>query len=231
MTFWDHLDELRKTLWHSLLCIVALSALAFCFREILFKIMLAPLPEGVNLVNLEIAGQFMTHVKAAIIAGFVASIPYLVWELWKFIAPALYPSEERGVRRVFALSSFFFYAGVAVGYFILLPLCLRFFNDYTISVQVGNTFSLQSYMSLFNSLVVILGLVFEFPLLLMLLAKLGILDTGQLKKGRRYAFMAILILAAIITPADIASMFIVALPLYLLYESSIILVKSVSTER
>lgn len=225
MTFWDHLDELRKTIWHSLLCILALSALAFCFKDILFEIILGPVPESLNLINLEVAGQFMVHLRAAFVFGFTASIPYIIWELWKFIAPALYDNEVRGVRKVFLLSSFFFYFGVAVGYFILLPLCLKFFHGYMVSDIVSNTFSLQSYMSLFNSLVVILGLVFEFPLLILLLNKIGILDIEKLKKGRKYALVAILIIAAIITPADLASMFIVAIPLYALYESSILLVR------
>jgi len=225
MTFWDHLDELRKTLWHSLLAVLAVSVVAFCFKDILFKIVLGPVPENLNLINLEVAGQFMVHMKVALLFGFTASIPYIIWEIWKFIAPALYSHEKRGVGRVFLLSSFFFYFGVVVGYFILLPVCLKFFHGYIVSDLVSNTFSLQSYMSLFNSLVVVLGLVFEFPLLILLLNKLGILGLDTLKQGRRYAIVAVMILAALITPADLASMFIVAIPLYGLYESSILLVR------
>jgi len=235
MTFWDHLDELRGTLVRSLSAVCILMVLGFLFRDILFNVILAPtrvnffiykffkLGQDINIINLDISGQFMTHLKAAIMLGVVLAFPYLLWELWRFIAPALYDEEKRGVRKAFLLSSGLFYFGVAVGYFILLPVCLAFFQGYTVSEAIVNSFSLSSYMSMFFSMVVLIGLVFEFPVLIMILSSMGIVDSEMLRKGRKYAFVVILILAALITPADVGSMVIVAIPLYGLYELSILL--------
>ena len=238
MTFWDHLDELRGTLIRSFAAVLVLTSIGLVFRDWLFAVIMAPtktgffihsflrLPQDIDVVNLEISGQFMTHLRASLMLGFVASFPYILWELWKFIAPALYDKEKRGVRKAFLLSSGLFYCGVAVGYFILLPVCLAFFQGYTVSDSVLNQFSLSSYMSMFFSMVVLIGIVFEFPVLIMILSSMGILTAGTLKSGRKYAFVVILILSALVTPADIGSMIIVAVPLYALYELSILLSKT-----
>lgn len=234
MTFWDHLSELRRTLIRSLLAIVVMTSLGLVFRDFVFdKIILRPLsgdffiykwfmpPSELNLVNLEISGQFIIHLRISFMLGLVLSFPYLVWEIWRFVAPALYPDEVKGVSKAFGVSSFLFYMGAAVGYFILLPLCVAFFQNYQVSGSVTNTFSLQSYISLFGSMVILLGLVFEFPILIWILAKMDIVDKPMLRKGRRYAVVLVMIVAASITPADLASMVIVAVPLYMLYEMSL----------
>lgn len=238
MTFWDHLEELRGTLIRSLLAVFVMACIGLVFRDFLFeKIILAPsrssfplyrffpLDHDVNIVNLEISGQFMVHMRCAMMLGLVLSFPYVIWELWRFIAPALYPEEKKGTASAFCLGSVLFYAGVAVGYFILMPVCLSFFQDYTVSDSISNTFSLQSYISLFGSMVLMIGLVFEFPMLIMALSAIGIVNRQMLRKGRRYAIVAVLVVAALVTPADLGSMIIVSLPLYALYELSIFFCK------
>ena len=228
LSFWDHLDVLRSAIIRSLCVLLALLVAALSFKEFIFgKIIMAPL-EGMNvdIVNLEISGQFMVHLKTSLIAAVVVGFPYLLWEIWRFVSPALYPSEKGGVRGAFFLGGGLFYAGVAVGYFILLPVCLVFFKSYILSDAIENTFSLQSYMSMFSSMVILMGLVFEFPVLIMILNRIGILPRRILVKGRKYALVIILILAALITPADVWSMIIAALPLYALYELSIFFCKS-----
>jgi sec-independent protein translocase protein TatC len=157
--------------------------------------------------------------------GIIIAFPYIVYEIWKFIAPALYENEKRAVRKAFGMSSFLFYLGVAVGYFIVLPVCLMFFMNYTVSDAVQNTISLGSYISLFTSMVFLIGLLFEFPTVVLVLSHLGVLTRKQLRGFRKSAFVVILILAALITPSDPFSMFVLSIPLYGLYEFSILVCK------
>lgn len=236
MTFWDHLEELRGTILRSCAAVLVCSVAAFCFKRILFDgIILAPLsPEfptyrllgidfAMKLINVEISSQFFVHMSAAAGAGLVLAFPYVLYELWRFIVPALYENERRSVRPAFILASVLFYVGVAVGFFIVLPLCLEFFGDYSVSDSVVNNITLSSYMSLFFSLVILIGLVFEFPLLAAILSAIGILNRSTLKKFRKHAIVAVLVVSAIITPADPLSMIVLAIPLYLLFEFSILL--------
>lgn len=238
MTFWDHLDELRGTIIRSLLAVFVMMVIGLIFRDFLFENIILPptrasfpvyrwfsLKSDISIVNLEISGQFMVHMRCAMMLGLVIAFPYIVYELWKFIAPALYDNEKKGVGGAFILGSSLFYFGVAVGYFVLLPVCLSFFMDYTVSDSVTNSFSLQSYISMFGSMVLLIGLVFEFPMLVMALSAMGVVDRAMLRKGRKYALVAVLVVAAFITPADIGSMLIVSFPLYALYELSILFCK------
>lgn len=235
MSFWDHLEALRGTLIRSLLAVIVMTIPPLAFRNFLFeKIILFPsrkdffmykffhLEKDIEIVNLEISGQFLVHLKSALMLGFVLAFPVVIWELWKFIAPALYPGEKKGVAKAFTFSSLLFYLGVAVGYFMLMPVCLAFFQGYTVSDMVSNTFSLQSYMSLFVSMVLLIGIVFEFPVLIMILSTMGVVDRQMLRKGRKYALVSVLVVAAFITPADLGSMILVSFPLYGLYELSIL---------
>lgn len=241
MSFWDHLEELRGTLIRSLLAVIVMTAFGLVFRKFLFdKIILAPtssdffiynflgLSHDIQIVNLDISGQFLVHLRASLMGGIVLSFPYILWEIWKFICPALYKEEKTGVMRAFGMSSLLFYFGVAVGYFILLPVCLSFFYGYQVSDSITNTFSLQSYMSMFGSMVLLIGIVFEFPMLIMALSAIGVVNREMLQKGRKYAIVAVLIVAALITPADLGSMLIVSVPLYLLFELSILFCKKES---
>lgn len=236
MTFWDHLDELRGTLFRSLGAMCLCAVMGLIFKDFLFNgIILPPTrPDFViyrllgwdftmQLINVELSAQFFAHLKAAFAAGLVISFPYVIWELWKFIAPALYAREKGPVRTAFCLSTGLFYLGVAVGYFVVLPFCLRFFLSYTVSDVVENAITLGSYMSMFFSMVLLIGIAFEFPTVVMVLGRLGVVSRKLLRKGRKYAIVLVLVLAALITPADPFSMFVLAIPLYLLYELSILL--------
>ena len=235
MSFWDHLDVLRGTLFHALGAICLCSVLGLIFKDFLFDgIVLAPTrPDfcvyrllgwsfSMQLINVEVSAQFFVHLKAAFAVGVIVAFPYVVWELWKFLEPALYKQEKKPVGMAFALSTGLFYLGVVVGYFIVLPVCLQFFMNYTVSDTVANTITIGSYMSMFFSMVLLIGIAFEFPTVVLVLNRLGVLSRKMLRKGRRYA-VVVLVLSALITPADPFSMFVLALPLYFLYELSILL--------
>ena len=238
MSFWDHLDALRGTLFRSVLSIGALSVIFLCIPGPLFQAVLWPtqgdfplyrLPGvdfSMSLINIELSAQFITYKKVAVLCGSVLSFPYIIFELWKFIAPALYEHEKKAIKKAFWLSSGLFYLGVAVGYFVVLPVCLMFFVNFSVSDAIVNTISLSSYMSMFTSMVFLIGILFEFPTIILVLSTLDMVHRPQLRKGRRYAVVADLLLAALITPSDPFSMFVLAIPLYGLYELSILLCKA-----
>ena len=234
MSFWDHLEALRGNIIRSLLAISLFAVLAFCFKKILFDgIVLAPVSRDfityrllgidmeMKLINIEISTQFFTHMRVAAAAGLVASFPYVIYQIWEFLAPALYQNEIKAVRTAFGMSTILFYVGVLVGYFIVLPMCLNFFVDYKVSETVENTIALNSYISLFMSMVLMIGVVFEFPTVVMVFSKLGIVTRSTLRSYRKHAIVAVLCVSAIITPADPLSMIVLAIPLYALYEFSI----------
>lgn len=237
MTFWDHLEELRGSLFRMLAVFGIAVVVLFFFKTFLFdNVILAPSKSdfflyrllgadfSLTLVNIEVAAQFMIHMKITFICALIVTFPYLIFEIWRFIAPALYKKEKKAVRGAFLFASVLFYAGVAVGYSIVFPLMLNFFSDYQVSPDVPNTFSLTSYISMFTSMVLIFGIVFEFPTVSVVLSSLGIITKETLKTFRRHAICAVLILAAVITPSgDPFSLMIVSVPLYLLYEFSILL--------
>ena len=237
MSFWDHLEVLRGTLFRSVIA-VALVAVVFLFiPDQLFTFVLWPtMPDfplyrlagldfKMDLINIEISAQFFVHLKMAFLAAVVVAFPYIIYELWRFISPALYDNERRAASRAFGMSSFLFYLGAAVGYLIVLPICLVFFMNYTVSDAVMNTISLNSYISLFISMVFMIGLLFEFPTVVMVLSGMGLLHKYQLKAYRKHAFIVILVLSALITPSDPFSMFVLSIPLYALYEFSILVCK------
>lgn len=235
MTFWDHLEELRGTIFRSLLAVCLFSVLGFIFKRPLFDVVLLPASQDffiyrllgwtfdLELINVEVSAQFFVHLQAAFGAGLILAFPYVVWELWKFIAPALYAKEKKAVRGAFLMATGLFYLGVVTGYFLVLPACVQFFLNYTVSDLVTNSITLSSYMSMFTSTVLLIGVAFEFPTVIWMLSRLGLLTRGQLRSGRRYALVGVLVLAALVTPADPLSMMIVAAPLYLLYEIAILL--------
>ena len=235
MSFWDHLDVLRGTLFRSALSVFLASIVMFCFKDFLFgKVILAPsrpdffmykiLGGGVSmqLINTEVSAQFFVHLKVSFICGLVIAFPYVIYEIWKFIAPALYDNEMRSVRKAFLGSALLFYSGVATGFCLIFPVTLSFFQGYTVSDAIANTITLNSYISMFSSMVILFGIVFEFPVLIAILSNMGIVTREMLTKYRKHAFVGVLIVAAVITPADPFSMLIAAAPLYLLYELSVI---------
>ena len=235
MSFWDHLEELRGTLFRSIIALCVFAVLGFVFKKQLFWLIFLPAsPEffiyrflgwdfSLGMINVEMAAQFFVHLQAAFGAALILAFPYLVWEIWRFIAPALYEKEKKAVRGAFLLATGFFYLGVAVGYVLVLPACVQFFMNYSVSSMVTNAITISSYMSMFTSTVLLVGVAFEFPTVIWALSRLGVLDRKQLRSGRRYALVAVLVLAALVTPADPLSMLIVSAPLYLLYEVSILM--------
>lgn len=240
MSFWDHLEDLRKSIIHVVLALVGTTVVLFLFKNLLFDgIILAPTHEefwfyrllgmdfSLSLVNLEVAAQFMIHMKVTFLLGLVVSFPYLIYEIWKFIAPALYDNEKKAVKGAFALSSGLFYLGVAVGYLIIFPVMLYFFANYQVSSDIPNTFSLSSYISLLISTVLAFGIVFEFPTVIALLSALGVVTKEMLRGFRKHAVCVVLILAAIITPTgDPFSLLVCSIPIYILYELSILMCRS-----
>ena len=239
MSFWDHLEVLRGTLFRSLLAVSLVSVIVFCFKSFVFDdVVLAPtrsdfwvykllkMDLNMNLVNLEISTQFFVHLKVAFELGFILAFPFVVWEIWKFIAPTLYQNEKKTIRGVFLAASFLFYLGLYIGYVLIVPISLNFFLGYKISDAIVNTISLNSYISLFTSTVLAFGIVFEFPAVVVILNKLGLVYKDTMNKYRKHAIVAILCIAAIITPADPFSMLIAAAPLLILYEVSVMCCKS-----
>lgn len=174
-----------------------------------------------NLVNIEMAGQFMSHVKISLIAGLILASPYIIRELWKFIEPALHENEKKyaGVA-IFSISSLFI-IGILFGYFIITPLSIDFLNTYVVSKDVVNTIKLNSYISTVTTVTFATGLVFELPVVAYFTSAIGIVTPEFLKKYRRHAYVILLIIAAVITPPDVFSQILVCIPLIILYEISI----------
>lgn len=240
MTFWDHLDVLRASIIRIILAFVVVAFALFPFKSFLFdSLILAPTSSdfwlykligtdfSLSLVNIEVTTQFMIHMKMTLLCALVLTFPYVIYLVWDFIKPALYVDEKKALRKAFLLASVLFYVGVVVSYMIIIPLMLNFFSDYQVSSEVPNMFSLSSYISLFTSMLLTFGIVFEFPTLTLLLSSLGLLHKETMKKYRKHAICAIVILAAVITPSgDPFSLAIVALPIYVLYEFSILICKS-----
>ena len=235
MSFWDHLEELRGTLFRSIVAVCLLAVLGFIFKEPLFKLILWPASQdfviyrllgwgfSLDMINVEMSAQFFVHLRAAFGVAIVIAFPYIIWEIWRFIVPALYDGERKAIGGAFLMATGFFYLGVDTGYFLVLPACVQFFLNYSVSPLVTNAITISSYMSMFTSTVLLVGVAFEFPTIIWALSHIGLLDRPMLRKGRRYAVVAVLVLAAIVTPADPLSMLVVAAPLYLLYEISILM--------
>ena len=240
MTFWDHLEDLRKSIFRMAAALIGVTVVLFFFKDFLFDdVILAPtesdfylyrllgLDFSLSLVNIEVSAQFMIHVKVTFVCALILTFPYLVYELWRFVSPALYERERKAVRGAFTFAGGLFYLGLAVGYAVILPLMVNFFAGYQVSPDVPNTFSLSSYISLCMSTVLTFGVVFEFPTVIAILSALGIVTRQTLKEYRRHAVCAVVILAALITPSgDPFSLMICTIPLYLLYEFSILICRN-----
>ncbi len=249
MTFWEHLEELRRALIKIAIAAAACSTLAFIFKDEVFAAILAPgdgrfityrllemagasfqqtgtLDFKINLINTGLTAQFITHLKVALLTGLLVASPYAIYVLFSFIAPALRDNERRWTTRLVTASCLMFATGMATCYYIVFPLTLRFLGTYQVSTEVANLISLESYMSTLITTSLLMGTAFELPVLCWLLSKLNILTSNAMKRFRRHSFVAILILAAIITPTtDMFTMLVVALPVWLLYEMSISIVK------
>ncbi len=229
MSFWDHLEVFRHTLFRVLIVYVVVALVAMWAMPYIFSsfILRPAILVHATIININLPAQLTTHINTALVLALVATFPYIVYELWLFVRPALFPSELRHVRIAFAGGTVMFYLGCAVGYFILFPIVFHFLSSYTLSPDITNQINLQSYISTFSSLILIMGIVFEMPLVAWLLSQLGLLTKQTLRHYRRHAIVVLLILAAFITPTgDAFTLLLVAVPLYLLYEMSVLVVRS-----
>ncbi len=253
MSFWDHLEALRKHIIRSLIAVVVLATIAFLNRKLVFDfIILAPSNSDfityrmlcklghflssnalcvkdmhLQIINIKMSGQFLTHMYISIVAGFILAFPYILWEIWRFVQPALYEKERKYSRGGVLISTGLFLLGVLFSYFLIVPLTVNFLGTYNVSSEVSNRISLNSYISTVVSVTFAVGVVFELPILVYFLTRIGILTPDFMKKNRKYMFVILLILAAIITPPDMFSQIMVVIPLWGLYEFSIVVSKRV----
>lgn len=254
MTFLDHLEELRWHLVRSVVAILVGGVIAFMFPHILFDVivfgptssdfityrLLCRLADAISLpalclgklpfsefASIQMASQFTWHIWASLIAGFIVAFPYVAWEIWRFIKPALHEGEQKKITGIVIYISLLFLSGIAFGYFLLAPLTVNFLGNYDVMGKVVNQPVFTSYISTILMVVLGCGILFELPVFIYFLAKIGIVSPEFLKKYRRHAIIIILLLSAIITPPDIASQVLVAIPLGFLYEVSIMIARRV----
>lgn len=228
MSFWDHLEELRARLIWALVGIAIGTAICgFFANAIVNDFLLAPAIHAsppLKIQNLRPYGQLVLYMEIVFIAGLIVSLPSTLYQFWKFVQPALYPNERKYVSSIVFFSTLFFLIGGSFGYFVLIPNALSFFSGFG-SQSIENIIDVQSYFGFVVGIILACGIVFELPMLSFFLAKIGILSAEFLRKYRRYAIVIILIVAAAITPPDVGSQIMIAVPLYILYEISIIVVK------
>lgn len=249
MSFWDHLEVLRWALFRSACVLMVILIGTFIAMPYIFdRFVLAPTSNeffvyrwlnaigggvvklspdfDVQIININVASQFMTHISTSISMAAVIAFPYFIWEIWKFIEPALFEEEIKHLRPAFMGGTFMFYLGCAIGYLFVFPFTFRFLVEYNLSPNITNQINLQSYIDNFTLLILVMGIVFEMPLLAWLLSLLGILKKSFLREYKRHAIVVLLITAAIITPSgDPFSLMLVFIPLYVLYELSILVVR------
>ena len=238
-SFWDHLEDLRGSLIRIVVAALVFSTLAFCFKDLLFKIVLAPKDSSffmyrlfgggdfsIQLMNIGLTEQFMIHLKTACAFGILMASPYIIYVLFDFVRPALYERERKHSVSLVLAAYVMFLVGVAVNYLFVFPLTVRFLGTYQVSGEVRNMLTLQSYMDTLLMMSFVFGIIFEIPVISWLLARFGLLKAEWMTQYRRHAVVAILILAAIITPTgDAFTLIIVSLPIWLLYELSVIVVR------
>ena len=239
MTFWDHLNVLRAALIRMSIAVVGCGVVAFILKEELFAIVLAPRSSdfityrllgvdafSLHLMNTGLTEQFMIHMRTALYAGLLVASPYVLYELFRFVSPGLYQNERRYAGWIVGTAYVMFIVGTLVDYFVIFPLTVRFLGTYQVSPDVANMLTLQSYIDTLLGMSLVMGIVFELPVVCALLGRMGLLTAHIMTQFRRHAIVAILIVAAIITPTtDVFTLFVVALPIYLLYELSIQIVR------
>lgn len=240
-SFWEHLEDLRGSLIKILAAMFIFSILAFCFKDWLFKIVLAPKDStffmyklfgggdfSISLMNIGLTEQFMIHLKTACAFGVLMASPYIIKVLFDFVRPALYANEQKHSVSLVLAAYMMFLVGVTVNYLFIFPLTVRFLGTYQVSDQVSNMLTLQSYMDTLLMMSIVFGIIFEIPVISWLLARFGLLKAEYMTRYRRHAIVAILVIAAIITPTgDAFTLLIVSFPIWLLYEVSVRIVKRV----
>ena len=248
LSFGGHLEVLRQMLFRILGVTFVFSCIIFCFKSQTFDILLAPSdssfltyrwtedvirhfdnnfvfePFDIDLIATDLSSQFVTHLTTSIYLGLLCASPLIMYELFRFITPALYENERRYSTKIVFSVYLLFVLGVLMSYFILFPISFRFLGTYSVAEKVHSTITLDSYISTFMSLTLLMGVVFQLPVIAFILAKMGILNSQQMAKYRKHAFILIMLVAALITPPDILTLILVSLPLYVLYECSTLLV-------
>lgn len=254
MSFLGHLEELRWHLLRATLAIVIFASVAFFFKGFIFDVLLFG-PKSKDFITYQwfcsiaeslgqtssfcddelpfriqsrnVSGQFSAHLWTSVLAGFIVAFPFVIYEFWRFVSPGLYENERKNARGFIFISSLLFFCGILFGYYIVTPLSINFLANYSVSAEVFNDFDLSSYIGLLRASVLASGLIFELPIIIYFLAKVGVITPQFLRKNRKIALVLVLSLSAIITPPDIASQIIVSIPILILYEISIIIAKVV----
>lgn len=254
MSFLDHLEELRWHLLRASLAVVIIATVAFIFKDFIFDVLLFG-PKDKNFITYRVfceisqtlgqgnsfcieelpfriqsrtvSGQFSAHLWTSVLAGFIIAFPYILFEFWRFISPGLYEKERKNARGFIFIASLLFFIGVLFGYYIVTPLSINFLGNYSVSAEIFNDFDLSSYIGLLRASVLASGLIFELPIIIYFLTRVGIVTPEFLKKNRKISLVVVLSLSAIITPPDIASQIIVSIPILILYEVSILISKIV----
>lgn len=253
MSFLDHLEELRWHIIRSTIAIIVAATVAFLGKSFLFdELIFGPtktdfftydfLCRASSIIGYDsfcntvfdfevqsrtMAGQFSAHIWTSITFGFVIAFPYVLYEFWKFVSPGLYSKERKNSKGFIFFSSLLFFIGVLFGYYVICPLSINFLGTYSVADQVHNDFDLNSYIGLVRASVLASGFIFELPIIIYYLTKIGLVTPQFLKNNRKYALVIVLIVAAIITPPDVASQIIVAIPVIILYQVSILISKIV----
>lgn len=250
LTFGGHLEVLRRMLFRILGVVGAIAVVVFCFKDKTWQLLLAPsewdfvtyrwieqcirnmgfsdfrfTEYHVELIATDLSSQFMTHITTAIYLGLLGASPYVLYELFRFISPALYENERQYSVQVVVIIYALFLLGVLMSYYILFPISFRFLGTYNVAERVHSTITLDSYVSTFTTLTLVMGAVFQLPIIAFALVKMGLISSSILSCYRRHAFLVIMFVAAVITPPDIMTLVLVTIPLYLLYEVSIRMAK------
>jgi sec-independent protein translocase protein TatC len=255
MSFLDHLEEFRWHLIRSVLAIVIIATIAFLFKDFIFDVLLfgpknkdfityrwfctisQTLGQGSSfcidelpfrIQSRTVAGQFSAHLWTSVLAGFILSFPYIIYEFWKFISPGLYEKERKNARGFIFIASILFFIGVLFGYYIVTPLSINFLGNYSVSSEIFNDFDLSSYIGLLRASVLASGIIFELPIIIYFLTRIGVVTPEFLRKNRKISLVLVLSLSAIITPPDVVSQIIVSIPILILYEVSILIAKIVT---
>ena len=255
MTFGDHLEVLRRMLFRVLAVVTAIAIIIFCFKEQTFQLLLAPSQWDfvtyrsierflhwlgsdftfnefhVNLIATDLSSQFMTHVTTALYLALLCASPYILVELMLFVIPALYENEKRYSIPVAIIMYVLFIVGVLMTYFVLFPISFRFLGTYSVSDKVESNITLSSYIGTFTTLTLVMGFVFQLPVIAFFLGKIGAVQATMLQRYRAHALIVIMLVAAIITPPDVMTLILVTIPLYLLYEVSIKVLKRMESHQ
>lgn len=256
MTFGEHLDELRKILIRVALVFSLLFIVLFTMKGVVLKVVFAPItpefptnrlftwlatamgsdalnihPENVELFNNKMAGQFMLHIKSSVVGAIVVAFPFLIWQLWLFVKPALPPHQRKQSIRYVLETPIWFILGLLFGYYIIAPLAINFLGNYSVSDEISNIIDVGSYMSTVLGVAFAAALAFQLPLLIRLLATIGLISSGTMRQYRKVAVVVLLIFAAIITPPDVISQVLIFVPCYALYEYGIVIAQRIEVRR